>query len=146
MSQPAKLVTVVLGGQLLGIDVARVQDVIRLGAVSPVPLAPGWIAGVMNLRGRIVTAVDLRARFGLPPRPAKGGGMCVVVEHQGEPYGLIVDEVGDVIDVSAEQIEANPLTLDPRWQQASDGIVKLDVLMVIANVRAIMDADLAAAA
>jgi len=143
---PAKLVTVVLGGQLLGIDVAQVQDVIRLGAVSPVPLAPRWIAGVMNLRGRIVTAIDLRARFGLSPRQDRAGSMCVVVEHLGEPYGLIVDDVGDVIDVDPEQIEANPPTLDRRWQQVSDGIVKLDVLMVLASVRAIMDADLAAAA
>lgn len=143
---PAKLVTVVLGGQLLGIDVARVQDVIRLGTVSPVPLAPRWIAGVMNLRGRIVTAIDLRARFGLAPRQDRASSMCVVVEHQGEPYGLIVDEVGDVIDVDPEQIEPNPPTLDHRWQQVSDGIVKLDVLMVLASVRAIMDTDLAAAA
>ena len=143
---PAKLVTVVLGGQLLGIDVAQVQDVIRLGAVSPVPLAPRWIAGVMNLRGRIVTAIDLRARFGLSPQQDRAGSMCVVVEHQGEPYGFIVDDVGDVIDVDPEQIEPNPPTLDRRWQQVSDGIVKLDVLMVLASVRAIMDADLAVAA
>jgi purine-binding chemotaxis protein CheW len=141
-----KLISVELAGQRLGIDVADVHDVIRLAAFNRVPLAPSWVAGVMNLRGRIVTAIDLRARFGLTPRPPGEAAMCVVIEHRGEPYGLIVDEVGDVIDVYPEQIEPNPVTLDARWQQASDGIVKLDQLMIIANVAAVMDGDLASAA
>jgi len=146
MTDQLKLISVELGGQYLGIDVKNVHDVIRLSTLSRVPLAPRWVAGVMNLRGRIVTAVDLRARFGIPARDEGASAMCVVVDHHGEPYGLIVDEVGDVIDVTADQIEINPVTLDARWQQASDGVVKLDRLMVIANVAAIMDVELAAAA
>lgn len=141
-----KLITVELGEQLLGIDVADVHDVIRLTAISRVPLAPKWVAGVMNLRGRIVTAIDLRARFGMPARPAGKAAMCVVIEYRGEPYGLIVDDVGDVIDVNPQEAETNPVTLDPRWQHVSDGIVKLDRLLIVANVAAVMDVELAQAA
>ena len=142
----SKLISAELAGQQLGIDVADVHDVIRLSAISRVPRAPAWVAGVMNLRGRIVAAIDLRARFGLPVRGANETAMCIVIEHRGEPYGLVVDEVGDVIDVYPEQVEANPVTLDRRWQQVSDGIVKLDRLMIVASVAAIMDTELAEAA
>jgi purine-binding chemotaxis protein CheW len=140
------MISVRLGPQILGINVAHVHDVIRLGALNKVPLAPGWVEGVMNLRGRIVTAINLRMRFALPPRKSGADSMCVVIEHRGEPYGLIVDAVGDVIDVADAEIEANPVTLDERWQQVSDGVVKLESLMVVANVTALMDADLASAA
>lgn len=141
-----KLIAVELDGQLVGIDVRDVHDVIRLSGISRVPLAPRWVAGVMNLRGRIVTAIDLRERFGRPPRMEGASAMCVVIEFKGEPYGLIVDDVGDVIDVSPDQIDPNPLTLDARWQQVSEGVVKLDALMVITKVAEIMNVELAAAA
>lgn len=146
MGKSRKFISLELGTQRLGIDVADVHDVIRLVNVSRVPLAPGWVAGVMNLRGRIVTTVELRERFGLPPRDDDIAAMCVVIEHRGEPYGLIVDDVGDVITIDDTEIEANPVTLGARWQAASEGVAKLDTLMVIANVAAIMDVELAAAA
>lgn len=141
-----KLISVVLDRQRLGINVTDVHDVIRLSGLSRVPLAPLWVAGVMNLRGRIVTAIDLRHRFGLQARAEGSSAMCVVIDHRGEPYGLIIDDVGDIIDVTADQIEPNPVTLDARWQHVSSGVVQLDELMVIANIAAIMDFELAEAA
>ncbi len=145
-SEMIKLVTFRLERQSVAIDVAYVHDVIKLGPLSPVPLAPNAVAGVMNLRGRVVTAIDMRARLGLPPRDAECTPMCIVIEHDDQPYGLIVDTVGDVIDIASDQIEGNPITLNARWQQVSGGIVKLDELLVIAKVAAIMDDEMAVAA
>jgi len=140
-------VTVRIAGQLLGIPVLRVHDVLKLGALTRVPRAPAMIAGVMNLRGRIVTAIDLRERLGLAPSPADARRWCVVVEQQAQPYALIVEFVGDVVPVGADRHEPNPSTLSPRWRAVSDGIFRLDgELMVVLDVAALLDAELAQAA
>jgi purine-binding chemotaxis protein CheW len=141
-----KLLTATLADQRIGFDVGRVFDVIRLGTLTPVPLAPRWIAGVMNLRGRIVTAIDLRARFGLPSRNEGAEAMCIVVDFQGERYGLVIDDVGDVVDVDKAIVEANPPTMPRAWQQVSTGVARLDPLIVIVDVDCLIDIPLAAAA
>jgi purine-binding chemotaxis protein CheW len=87
-------VTVVMGGQLFGFRLERVRDVFVPRGLSPVPLAPPEVAGLLNLRGRIVTAIDLRRRLGLPPRADGGAPVAVGIEERGELYGLIVDRVG----------------------------------------------------
>lgn len=141
-------VTVRLGDQLLGIPVQAVHDVLKLLAITKVPLAPGRVAGVMNLRGRIVTAIDLRARLGLPPRPADAKQpMCVVVEQAGQPYALVIDSVGDVISVPVDRFEQNPATLSPHWRQVSAGVYRLEKeLLVVADVASLLADDYAAAA
>lgn len=139
-------VTVRLGGQLLGIDVQRVHDVLKLGVLTRVPRAPAIVAGVMNLRGRIVTAVDARRCLGLPDREGGAPAMCLVVEQEGQPYALIVDSVGDVVTVTAERHEASPATLSPTWRAVSEGVFRLDELMIVLDVGRLLAGGLAMAA
>src|SRR5689334_17114366 len=94
---PVQYVSLTIGDQMLGIPVLNVHDVLTPQRITRVPLAPGEVAGSLNLRGRIVTAIDVRRRLCLPPRTDKGPCMSVVVEHSGESYSLIVDGVGEVL-------------------------------------------------
>ena len=139
-------VTVRLGGQLLGIDVRRVHDVLKLGLLTRVPRAPAIVAGVMNLRGRIVTAIDARRCLDLPERDVGASAMCLVVEQDGQPYALIVDGVGDVLTVAGDRFEANPATLAPAWRAVSDGVYRMDELMIVLDVGRLLAGGLAAAA
>ena len=130
-------VEVRLAGQLLGLAVSEVRDVVRMGAVTPVPRAPACVAGVMNLRGRIATAIDLRLRLGLPPRQAGGPAMGVVVEADGHPYALVVDAVGDVVAADGE-LAPCPVTLAPVWRAVAQGVVKSTELMIVLDVAALL--------
>ncbi|TNE66669.1 MAG: chemotaxis protein CheW [Alphaproteobacteria bacterium] len=119
-------VTVRLAGQTLGIPVLAVHDVLNAQKITRIPRAPEWVSGVLNLRGRIVTAIDLRRRLGLPPREAGKTSMSVVVEHNEEPYSLQIDSVGEVLSLDNQLFEKNPVTLDPRWREVSRGIYRLE--------------------
>lgn len=142
-----EFVTVRLCGQILGIPVMAVHDVLAAQKITPIPLAPHAVAGVLNLRGRIVTAIDLRARLGLPPRGENESSMSIVVEHKGEPYSLLIDSVGEVLALTAGQYERNPVTLDSHWQTVSNGIYRLDgELLVVVDVERLLDFGLAAVA
>jgi purine-binding chemotaxis protein CheW len=130
-----ELVTVTVGGQLFGIPVLQVQDVLGPQRITRIPLAPAEIAGSLNLRGRIVTAIDLRVRLGLAQAAERDGRMSVVVEHGGELYSLLVDVVGEVLTVDPATCERNPGTLDAFWRDVSAGICKLEgELLVILDV------------
>ena len=118
-------VTFSVAGELLGLDVLLVQEVLVPQEIARVPLAPPEVAGFLNLRGQIVTAVDLRARLGLPPRPAGEGFMNVVVRDAGELFSLLADSVGDVVEVETVRLEPTPATLDERWKGCCDGVVRL---------------------
>ena len=127
-------ITVIIADQLFGLPILQVQDVFTPEAVAKVPLAAPDIAGVLNLRGRIVTAINMRERLGLPPLE-EGKGMAVGIESNGESYGLIVDKVCEVHRVSQNTFEANPANLDSRWAAVSAGVHRLeDSLMVIIDV------------
>ncbi len=142
-----EFVTIRLAGQLLGIPVLAVHDVLNAQKITRIPLAPSWVAGVLNLRGRIVTAIDLRQRLGFPPRDDDGDDMSVVIEYRGEPYSLQIDCVGEVLTLEADGLEKNPVTLDGRWREVSRGIYRLDEeLLVILDVEKILAFDQAAAA
>ena len=117
-----ELVTVTVGGQLFGIPVLQVQDVLGPQRITRIPLAPAEIAGSLNLRGRIVTAIDLRVRLGLAASAERDKRMSVVVEHGGELYSLLVDVVGEVLTVDPRDCERNPGTLDAFWRDVSAGI------------------------
>jgi purine-binding chemotaxis protein CheW len=136
----AEFVTVMVDGQMFGIPVLSVQDVLGPQKITRIPLSPPEIAGVLNLRGRIVTAIDLRRRLRLPPRPEGERGMSVVVEHKGEPYSLIVDSVGEVMALPQSTYERNPPTLSARWREISGGIYRLDGnLLVVLEVEKALD-------
>jgi purine-binding chemotaxis protein CheW len=133
-------VTVVTGGQLFGLPLDRVRDVFVPRGLSIVPLAPPEIAGLLNLRGRIVTAIDLRLRLGLPAREDGATPVAVGIEERGELYGLIVDRVGDVLRLERSTYEPNPANLDQRWGAVCAGVHRLDrELMVVLDVDKILD-------
>jgi len=133
-------VSITIAGQMFGIPVLIVHDVLGPQRITRIPLAPPEVAGSLNLRGRIVTAIDVRLRLGLPRRPAEMAGMSVVVEHAGEFYSLMVDAVGEVLTLAAKDFERNPATLDPRWREISLGIFRLDAqLLVVLDVNRLLD-------
>lgn len=133
-------VTIRLAGQLCGIPVLEVHDVLSEQIITSVPLAPPAVAGVLNLRGRIVTAINLRKRLGLKDKESGGENMSIVVEYEGEPYSLLIDGVGDVLSFSEDSFERNPVTLDPCWQDVSSGIFRMEgELMVILDVEKLLN-------
>lgn len=135
-------ITVIIAGQLFGLPILEVQDVFMPAAVTKVPLAKRDIAGVLNLRGRIVTAIDMRKRLGLSSFDEGGKCMAVGIESNGESYGLLIDKVGEVHRVSQDSYEANPANLDPRWAAISAGVHRLDgSLMVIIDVDRVLAQD-----
>ena len=139
MSGPRDLVVVAVAGHSLGIPVEHVRDVHPPPRMTRIPLAPPEVVGMLNLRGRIVVAIDLRRRLGLDPAPADGGRMCVVVEHEGDLYSLVVDAVGDVLRPEAA-FEGNPATLDPLWREISAGIYRLEgMLLVLLDIARTLD-------
>lgn len=127
-----EFVTATIGDQRCGIAVLQVQDVLAPQRITPIPLAPAEVAGSLNLRGRIVTAIDLRVRMGLPRREEGTHTMSIVVEHRNELYSLIVDDVGEVMKVSEKTFERNPATLDPLWRTYSAGVYRLEEGLLVA--------------
>jgi len=133
-------VTAIIGGQLFGLPIVRVQDVFITERLTRVPLAPPEIAGVLNLRGRIVTLIDLRRRFGLGERDPGATAMAIGVESRGESYGLLIDSVGEVLKLDEGMREPNPINLDARLARVSSGIYRLDgQLLIVADVDRVLD-------
>ena len=117
------VLTLTVAGQLCGVPVLGVRDILGPQTITPIPLAPSEVAGGLNLRGRIVTAVDLRRRLGLPPRePNAPPPMSVVVEGCGDLYALLADSVGDVLALPEASLAPNPPTLDPLWREVCAGV------------------------
>ena len=128
-------VTLTVGDQLCGVPVLAVRDILGEHTITRIPLAPAEIAGSLNLRGRIVTAIDLRRRLRLPPAPADQHPMSVVAEQGGELYALLVDQVSEVMSLKASAFESNPPTLPQTWAQFSTGIYRLEGrLLVVLDV------------
>lgn len=133
-------VTVMIGDQLFGLPISRVQDVFMPDRLTRVPLAAIEIAGVLNLRGRIVTAIDMRRRLGLPPRQDNRPPMAVGIEIKGESYGLLIDSVGEVLKLADGTREANPVNLDARLARVSAGVHRLEgQLLVILDVDRVLE-------
>lgn len=131
----ATFVTLTVADQLCGIPVLGVRDVLGEQTITRIPLASPEIAGSLNLRGRIVTAIDLRRRLGLADAASGGERMSVVVELAGELYALLVDQVSEVMTLPTSAFEHNPPTLPPQWSAFSAGIYRLqDRLLVVLDV------------
>ena len=140
---PAKkqLCTFTLDGLHFGVDVLQVQEVLRFQEMTPVPLAPPETRGLINLRGQVVTAVDLRLRLGLAERPfadlaPEDRPMNVIVRSGDDTVSLLVDEIGDVVEPSADAFEPPPETLAGRVRDVIDGVYKLDGQLLL-----VLDAD-----
>jgi purine-binding chemotaxis protein CheW len=139
-SEAQVYVTLTVAGQLCGIPVLGVRDILAEQPITRIPLAPPDIAGSLNLRGRIVTAIDLRRRLNLPPREPGQKRMSVVAEQGGELYALLVDQVSEVMSLDATLFERNPPTLERNWALFSTGIYRLDGrLLVILDVARLLD-------
>ncbi len=138
-----QLATFYVADLFFGVDVLRVQEVLRFQPMTLVPQAPGVIEGLINLRGQIVTAIDLRRRLLLPPRPSDQSPMNIVVRTSDGAVSLLVDEIGDVMEVDKFQYELPPANLAPAAREIIRGVYKLPdkLLLVIDEERT---ADIAA--
>lgn len=130
-----------LAGQMFGVSVIQVNDVLAPQKITRTPLAPPSVAGVMNLRGRIVTAIDVRNSLGQVPRESDNPGMSVVIERNNELFSLIIDTVGDVLNLAHDSLEDVPPTLDEAWRSVASHIHKLeDRLLVILDADKLLEA------
>jgi len=135
------MVTFTLDGRLYGVDVDAVQEVLRGQTRTRIPLAPGTLAGLINLRGQVLSAIDLRVQLELPVRDAETEPMLVVIRVAGEPVALLVDTIGSVVDVDTDQFEPPPDTLSGSSRELLLGAYKLDNQLLLA-----LDVDRAVAA
>lgn len=124
---------------LFGVNLNVVQEVIRFQEITPVPLAAPVVEGLINLRGQIVTAIDLRVRMGLSPRPATVSPINVVLRQRDGIVSLLVDEIGDVVEVDPSSFELPPETLAPSSRALIDGVYKLEskLLLLLNTQRAV---------
>ena len=127
-----QLATFRLDGDLYGVEVEHVQEVLRSQSITRVPLAPPAVAGLINLRGQVVTAIELRERLGLPPRPEGTDAVVIVVRLQGEAVSLLVDSIADVVDVQARDFEPPPDTMDGSARDLIRGAYKLSGQLLLA--------------
>jgi purine-binding chemotaxis protein CheW len=125
--------------QFFGIEVLKVQEVLQHLEMTPVPMAPEVIKGLINLRGQIVTAVDMRRRLGLNPRDDGSPSMNIVVRSEDGAVSLLVDEIGDVLEVTSDSYEPAPDNLSPERREMVEGIHKLDKrLLLVLNTEHVL--------
>jgi purine-binding chemotaxis protein CheW len=135
-----EFVTFTVAGQIFGLPIARVQDVFKPSRITRVPLAGAEIAGVLNLRGRIVTAVDMRHRLGVKNRDDRASAMAIGIEAKDESFGLLVDAVGGVLKLPDDDCEANPINLDCKLSDLSAGVFRLEgQLLVVLDIERVLD-------
>jgi purine-binding chemotaxis protein CheW len=140
MENLVEYVTATIGGQLFGLPISRVQDVFVLGRLTRVPLAPPEIAGLLNVRGRILTVIDMWRRLGVEAQHGNGRPLAVGIEHSGESYGLLIDQIGEVLKLPAVGREDNPINLDQKLAHVSAGVHRLDArLMVVLDLDRVLD-------
>jgi purine-binding chemotaxis protein CheW len=127
-----QFVTVFVGGQMFGLPILQVRDVFIVSDVTPVPLAPAAVAGLFNLRGRVMTMLSMRAMLGFERQDTKGSETTAIgIEWRGESFGLLVDRVGEVMALSNAARDANPINLDLNWGALSAGVYRLDGQLLI---------------
>ena len=143
LTTESQFCTFYLDGLFFGVEVQQVQEVIRYQEMTHVPLAPNVVEGLINLRGQIVTAIDLRRRLELPPRPEDQMPMNVVIRSADGVISLLVDEIGDVLDVQQENFEQPPETVTGIARELIPGFYKLDdqLLLVLDTEKASLSSE-----
>ncbi len=121
-----------VAGQLFGVEVEAVQEVLSFHEYTAVPLSPAAVGGLFNLRGQVIAAVDLRVQLGLPRQALEGPVMNVILRGDDEPVSLLVDRIGEVIDVDETDFEAPPETLTGPTRELVTSTVKLDGRLMLA--------------
>jgi len=132
--------TFLVDGLLFGVAVEKVQEVIRYQEMTRVPLAPAVVKGLINLRGQIVTAIDLRRRLGLRERPDSDLPMNVVIRHNDGAVSFLVDEIGDVLEVEEESFELAPGTVALEARELIQGVYKLkNTILIVLHTDKVLD-------
>ncbi len=131
-------ITLYVGSQIFGLPILTVRDVLIAKDIYRIPLVPKEIAGTINLRGRIVTVIDLRILLGLKPQKT-GKKYCVIVEQDKIPYGLLIDKIGDVMELPRSQYEDRPAPFDHKWTEYSNGVYRIEKqILVVLNTEQLL--------
>lgn len=134
-----QLTTFRLTDELFGVDALHVQEILTYQEISPVPLAPDYVKGLINLRGQIVTVLDLRQRLGFEPLEDESTGMNLIVQSEEGPMSLLVDTIGNVLDIPAEQLVPPPGTVRGVAVQYIQAVCQLeDELLIVLDVDSIL--------
>ncbi|MCW8956768.1 MAG: chemotaxis protein CheW [Gammaproteobacteria bacterium] len=116
-------VTFRLDNETYGINVMLIQEVLRITDIAPVPGAPDYVIGIINLRGNVVTVIDTRMRFGLPPRDFDDATRIVIIETENQTVGIVVDSVSEVVDIYSNEIETAPNVGNDETARYIEGVV-----------------------
>ena len=139
-----RYVTFRVANEFLGIPVDQTQEVLPARAITPIPLANPEISGFLNLRGQIVTTIDLRLRLGLPPRQEGDKSINIIIRDSEDLISLVVDEVGDVMHMDETLLGPPPATLDARWREYCNGVFQLEKgLLVVIDTPKVLDIQVA---
>jgi purine-binding chemotaxis protein CheW len=140
MSSSQRFCTLLLDGHVFAVPLAKVQEVIQIGQTTRVPLAPDVVSGVLNLRGHIVSVIDLRRRLGFPDRQPEQPSMNIVVRTNEGAVSFLVDEIGDVLELELQALESPPATLQGIAREVVRGVYKLeDRLVVVVDIDRLAD-------
>jgi len=135
-------VTFRLDDEIYGINVMLVQEVLRITDIAPVPGAPSYVVGIINLRGNVVTVIDTRMRFGLPPREMDDSTRIVIIEAEKQTVGIIVDSVSEVVDIYADEIETAPNVGNDETSRYIEGVVsRNDELLILVDLNKLLTDD-----
>ncbi len=129
--QSQELLTCRVGEQWLGLQVRQVREVVMPQTCTKMPLSADAVMGLINLRGRVITQLDVRKVIGLADRETDVYRVAIVETMSGEDFGLVMDEVGEVIDLDPDSFEKTPKTLDRVWQDVSEGVLKQEERVVV---------------
>ena len=131
-----------LDEEVYGINVMLVQEVLRVTEIAPVPGAPNYVIGIINLRGNVVTVIDTRMRFGLPPREMDDSTRIVIIEAENQTVGIIVDSVSEVVDIYSNEIETAPNVGNDETARYIEGVVsRPEHLLILVDLNKLLSED-----
>jgi purine-binding chemotaxis protein CheW len=137
-----QLVTFRLEEETYGINVMHVQEVLRVSEIAPVPGAPDYVLGIINLRGNVVTVVDTRSRFGLPATNVTDTSRIVIIESDKQVVGIMVDAVAEVVELTESQIDSAPNVGNDESSRYIQGIATLsNVLLIVVDLHKLLTED-----
>jgi purine-binding chemotaxis protein CheW len=134
-----QLVTFVLKGEIYGINVMQVQEVLRVSEIAPVPGAPSYVLGIINLRGNVVTVIDTRARFSLPSAEVDDASRIIVIESEKQVVGMLVDAVAEVVELHEGEIDAAPNVGNEETSRYIQGVAtREDKLLILVDLNKLL--------
>lgn len=141
-NEPLQCVTFRLEGEIYGINVMLVQEVLRITEIAPVPGAPDYVLGIINLRGNVVTVIDTRKRFGLPAKEMDDSTRIVIIESDQQTVGIVVDGVSEVVNVNRSEIETAPSVGNDETARYIEGVVSRgEELLILVDLNKLLTDD-----